>query len=228
MLVLGSTLGVGLYLAVPVGVVTSWAIGDVLSRPPAAFGATGLSKATWLVLLTVLTFVTGFLGLGLAINYLCFARRTVKAAGAGEVMWWGVVAKSVVPLALACLATFQIYQLAEGVPKTAEPIALFQGHLSGSCVASRVSVDGERYTVTLTSSRGRAADRAVLAGWSHERTFAFEVTPGNWTVTATSGHIVRRWHLVYGDSVLPTIQPVPYPVAMDASVPVNCARAGGQ
>lgn len=51
-------------------VIAIWAIGDAASRSESAFVAAGLSKYTWLALLSVFTLFGGPIGVGLDIYYL--------------------------------------------------------------------------------------------------------------------------------------------------------------
>jgi hypothetical protein len=70
-----------LMLMVGVGglVVTIWAVVDAASRPSAAFAAARSSKAMWITLIVEFYFLTGLVGMVLAVVYLASIRPRVKA-----------------------------------------------------------------------------------------------------------------------------------------------------
>jgi preprotein translocase subunit SecY len=57
-----------------------WAVADAVSRPSAAFAAANSSKALWISLVVVLWFLTGIVGIVLAVVYLASIRPRVRAA----------------------------------------------------------------------------------------------------------------------------------------------------
>lgn len=61
--------------------VSIWAIVDAAQRPSGAFTAAGSSKALWITLIAVFTFLTGLIGLILACVYLGSIRPRVRAVG---------------------------------------------------------------------------------------------------------------------------------------------------
>ena len=60
--------------------VTIWAIVDAATKPTAAFGAAGSSKAMWITLIVVFYVFTWIVGIVLAIVYLAAIRPKVRAA----------------------------------------------------------------------------------------------------------------------------------------------------
>jgi hypothetical protein len=68
-----------LVIALVVLVVPIWAIFDAISRPTAAFVAAGSSKGFWITLIAGFWFLTGIIGVILAVVYLASIRPRVKA-----------------------------------------------------------------------------------------------------------------------------------------------------
>ncbi len=201
-----------------------WAIGDVASRSRSTFDVTGMSKTTWLALFIMFTFVTGFVGVGIALNYVFVARPKITSiSSASDTRQRGFAFGVVVPLVLAGLILVAGHGLLRSPSTTTRPIAAVKGHLAGACTAAGVPGAGEPYTVKLTSKGAMTAHTEVVGGDSGTRLVSFTVTPGTWTLTARSGTITHRWGLSYVDNHAVT-QPHPYFTIMNVAIPVACAR----
>jgi len=81
--VIGDVFGPDLFIVAIIGllgfVIPIWAIVDAASRPSAAFSAAGSSKVMWISLIAVFWFITGIVGLILAVVYLASIRPRVRA-----------------------------------------------------------------------------------------------------------------------------------------------------
>ena len=56
-----------------------WAIADAASRSSGAFAAAGSNKVMWIALIAVFYFVTGIIGVILAVVYLASIRPRIRA-----------------------------------------------------------------------------------------------------------------------------------------------------
>jgi len=57
-----------------------WALIDAATRPSAAFAVAGSSKLTWILLIVILTLLTGIIGLVVSVVYLVSIRPKLRAA----------------------------------------------------------------------------------------------------------------------------------------------------
>jgi hypothetical protein len=73
-----------------------------------------------------------------------------------------------------------------------------------------------------TGYSGKIVGVATMAGNTGRTNFYFDVAPGIYRLTATSGSVSHHWSLTYGWGVRPSPQTVPVPVAMNVVVSVAC------
>jgi hypothetical protein len=199
-----------------------WAVVDVAFRSKESFATTGLSKRAWLILLVAFTIFTYFVGLGRAINYAMKERSSVERL-ASDRSYGARVGRSAIVLLLVAVSStvpFDFGRLRDLIISPQIAQVRIEGHLSGQCPSLGLSAEGKKFVVRLTKGRiGKVEGIATMAGHTGRTTFYFDVTPGVYQITATSGTVVRRWGLTFYPSPHSSPQ---LPVVMNVPVPVVC------
>ncbi|HVA53441.1 MAG TPA: hypothetical protein VNF05_07995 [Acidimicrobiales bacterium] len=200
-----------------------WAVVDVASRPKGAFVSTGFSKRAWLSLLIGFTVFTFFVGLGIALYYVVRVHPKMERRSRADEFGTRLL-RSTMVLLLVVVSLSLTYGVGrvKSLLWSPTPQVRVEGSLSGQCPTGS-SAEGRTYLVLLTTgSSGRVVGVTTLAGTSGRDSFTFDVSPGTYRLTATSGSISRHWSLSYAWGAHPSAQILPIPVAMNVSVPVDC------
>ena len=201
-----------------------WAVVDIAMRPKLTFVSTGLTKKAWLVLLIGFTVFTYFVGLGIALYYVFVVRPKMNRAASLDGSVHRLLRTMMVLLLSAASLT-----LPYGVDRVRSFLsshtqqARIEGHMRGQCVSSSPMAEGKRFTVRLTNGRsGKDEGVATMAGHTGRTNFYFDVTSGEYKLTATSGSVSHHWALSYYSGSGSSPQIVPTPVAMNVPVSVVC------
>jgi hypothetical protein len=221
--IFGDFFVLGVIVVVAVVALPWWAVVDVATRPKASFAPTGLSKRAWLLLLIGFTVFTFFIGLGIALHYALRERPKMhRPASADEPVPRLLRSTMVFFLVIASLALPYGVERATSLLSTSNLQAAIEGHLRGQCTSGSSSPAGRIFSVVLTNSHtGKVEDVASIAGNTGLSDFYFDVTPGEYELTATSGSVSHHWGLSFSSSnrSAPTI---PTPVAMSVPITVVC------
>ena len=201
-----------------------WAVVDVASRPKESFASRGLSKRAWLVLLIVFTVSTYFVGLGLVLNYALKARPAIEQPAKANKFGSRLLTSTLVFILVivSSTLTYGVGQVRSLLSSHTEQ-ARVEGYIRGHCPIGGPLAEGKRFSVKLTTGySGKIVGVATMAGNTGRTNFYFDVTPGIYMLTATSGSVSHRWSLSYDWGVRPSPQTVPVPVAMNVAVSVAC------
>jgi hypothetical protein len=201
-----------------------WAVVDIATRQKECFVPTGLSKKTWLTLLIGFTLLTYFLGFGIALAYV-FEERPKMDRPLGSDDYWPHVLRSASVMLLVLVSLTLPYAVNRARSFISPQIqqARVEGYLRGQCSVGGSLVEGRRYLVKLTTGYTRKiVGVATIAGTTGRNSFYFDVTPGTYGLTATSGSVSHHWTLSYAWGAGPTPPGYPIAVAMNVPVSVSC------
>lgn len=201
-----------------------WAVMDIATRPKEAFDSTGLSKRTWLLLLIGFTVFTFFVGLGIALTYVLGVRPKMERPTRSNEFGPRLMRSTSVFLLVVVSLTlpFGVNRVRSWLSSHTQQ-ARIEGHMRGQCTASSPTAEGRKFTVRLTNGRsGKVEGVATMAGHTGRTSFYFDVTPGEYKLTATSGSVSHHWALSYSSGSGSSPQIVPTPVTMNVPVSVVC------
>ncbi|HEV3188060.1 MAG TPA: hypothetical protein VGZ04_08440 [Acidimicrobiales bacterium] len=223
-IVLGDLSFTGILILLVVLALPWWAVVDIATRQKEAFVPTGLSKRTWLILLISFTLLTYVIGFGIALAYVFGERPKMDRPLRSDDYGPNVLrSSSVMLLVLVSMTLPYTVNKVRSVISPQSQQARVEGYLRGHCSVGGSLSEGRRYSIKLTTGyTRRIVSVATMAGTTGRDSFYFDVTPGTYTITATSGSISHHWTLVFARGAGAPPPGYPISVAMNVPVSVSC------